>query len=61
MASPAYSAAVTCHSLTPQIMTEIRPVLKQYTVYPKFVDNPGIEQGVPQHVWKLVLFRFELL
>lgn len=26
-------------------MGELRPLLKQYTVYPKFVDNPGIEHG----------------
>jgi hypothetical protein len=29
-----------------QIMVELRPLLRQYTVYPKFVDNPGIENGV---------------
>jgi hypothetical protein len=28
-----------------QIMVELRPLLRQYTVYPKFVDNPGIENG----------------
>jgi hypothetical protein len=26
-------------------MMELRPLLRQYTVYPKFVDNPGIENG----------------
>lgn len=26
-------------------MQEVRPLLRQYTVYPKFVDNPGIENG----------------
>jgi hypothetical protein len=26
-------------------MMELRPLLRQYTVYPKFVDNPGIEHG----------------
>lgn len=31
-----------------QIMMELRPLLRQYTVYPKFVDNPGIENG--EHV-----------
>lgn len=28
-----------------QIMVELRPLLRQYTVYPKYVDNPGIENG----------------
>lgn len=31
-----------------QIMVELRPLLRQYTVYPKFVDNPGIENALPE-------------
>lgn len=28
-----------------QVMLELRPLLRQYAVYPKFVDNPGMENG----------------
>lgn len=28
-----------------QVMVELRPLLRQYAVHPKFVDNPGIENG----------------
>ncbi|KAF8061891.1 hypothetical protein HT031_004151 [Scenedesmus sp. PABB004] len=31
-----------------QIMAEVRPLLRQYIIYPKFVDNPGIENSIPE-------------
>uniref|UniRef100_A0A383VKB3 Uncharacterized protein n=1 Tax=Tetradesmus obliquus TaxID=3088 RepID=A0A383VKB3_TETOB len=30
------------------IVAEVRPLMRQYTIYPKFVDNPGIENSVPE-------------
>jgi hypothetical protein len=38
------AAAWPCLPL-PQITAEVRPIMRQYTIYPKFVDNPGIENS----------------
>jgi hypothetical protein len=41
---PAPAAALTFVLLL-QIAAEVRPLMRQYTIYPKFVDNPGIENS----------------
>jgi hypothetical protein len=28
-----------------QIAAEVRALMRQYAIYPKFVDNPGIENS----------------